>query len=130
MKLSDIRDYIASLNMADNVYMSTLPDKLDKSIGVYNSKHQQAYNVCIGGVDMASYETKYVSLLVHWNKSPSESEEAAQALFDALQATREATINNKTIKFVQLLYEAQDIGKDDAGICEWDIEAAFICKKG
>lgn len=130
MRLSDIRDYIASLGISDNIYMGTLPVKQDESIGVYNSKHQQAYSVCIGGASLASYEAKYVTLLIHWNKSPAESEETAQRLFEALRDVREVTINQETIKFVQLLYEAQDVGKDDSGICEWVIEAVFICKKG
>ena len=37
MMLSDVRDYIASLKIADSVYMGKLPDKQEKSIGVYNS---------------------------------------------------------------------------------------------
>lgn len=30
MMLSDVRDYIASLGLADHVYMGKLPDKQDK----------------------------------------------------------------------------------------------------
>lgn len=62
MMLADIRDYIESLNLADFVYMGKLPDKKEKSIGVYNSKHQYDYNVPIGGTQLASYELKYVTL--------------------------------------------------------------------
>lgn len=130
MKLSDVRDYVDSLGISNSVYMGTLPDKHEESIGVYNSKHQHAYTTCIGGAALASYGIKYVTLLIHWNKSPADSENAAQALFDALREAREETINNETIKFIQLLYEPQDIGKDDFGICEWVIEAAFLFAKG
>ena len=35
MMLSDVRDYIASLGLADYVYMSKMPDKKEKSIKVY-----------------------------------------------------------------------------------------------
>lgn len=42
MMLEDVRDYIASLDVAEHVYMGKLPDKEDKSVGVYNSKHQNA----------------------------------------------------------------------------------------
>ena len=38
MMLSDVRDYVESLELADQVYMGSLPDKQEKSIGVYNSK--------------------------------------------------------------------------------------------
>ena len=48
-------------------------DKQEKSIGVYNSKHQQEYKTALGGPQLASYGTKYVTLLMHWNNSPRES---------------------------------------------------------
>ena len=41
MMLSDVRDYVESLGISENVYMGKLPDKPEKSIGVYNSKHQR-----------------------------------------------------------------------------------------
>lgn len=104
MTLADVRDYIDSLGLADYVYMAKLPDKQDRSIGVYNSKHQYPYKVAIGGPALESYGTRYITLLVHWNKSPRETEKAATALFEAIQKTREAKINDATIKFFQPLY--------------------------
>lgn len=128
--LSDVRDYIASLNLAEHVYMGKLDAKQDKSIGVYNSKHQQVYRTAIGGPGLESYGTKYVTLLVHWNKSPRDTEKAATALFEAVRDTREVIINNKTIKFIQPLYDIQDVGTDKSGIYEMAIEAAVIYEKG
>ena len=129
MTLADVRDYVESLKLADHVYMGKMPDKQDKSIGVYNSKHQHAYSTAIGGPDLQSYGTKYVTLLVHWTRSPRETEEAAAALFEAVRKAREVTINNATVKFIQPLYEIQDVGTDDAGIYEMVIEAAVIYQK-
>lgn len=132
MTLADVRDYIASLNIAEpqKIYMGKLDAKPDKTIGVYHSKHQHVYKTAIGGTSLESYGTKYVTLLVHWNKSPRDTEKAATALFEALTTTREAQINNETIKFIQPLYEIQDVGTDDSGIYEMVIEAAFIYAKG
>lgn len=130
MMLSDVHDFIKSLNLAEYVYMSTMPDKKEKSIGVYNSKHQQEYKTAIGGPRMESYGTKYVTLLIHWNNSPRESEKVAMTAFEAVETVRNVTVNNELIKFIQPLYEPQDIGKDDAGICEWVIEMAVIYEKG
>lgn len=129
MTLADIRDYIASLDLADHVYMSKMPDKMDKSIGVYNSKHQYPYKTAIGGSNLESYGTKYVTFLVHWNKSPRDTEQATMNLFEAIKATDEVKIHNETIKFIQPLYEPQDVGTDDAGIFEMVIEAAVIYNK-
>ena len=77
MMLSDARDYIASLGIAEHVYMGKLPDKEDKSIGVYNSKHQYPYRTVLGGPSLEGYGEKYVTVLVHWNKSPRDTERTA-----------------------------------------------------
>ena len=130
MMLSDVRDYIDTLGLADHEYMGKLPDKQEKSIGVYNSKHEHAYHTAIGGPALESYGTKYVTLLVHWNKSPRETEKAATALFEAVRAAREVTIHEEKIKFIQPLYELQNVGTDDAGIYEMVIEAAGVYEKG
>ena len=130
MTLADVRDYIASLNLADHVYMGKLPDKEEKSIGVYNSKHQYLYHTAIGGPDQESYGQKYVTFLVHWNKSPRDTEKATTDLFEALRQARDVTVNDETIKFIQPLYEIQNVGTTDAGIYEMVIEMAVIYEKG
>ena len=79
---------------------------------------------------MESYGTKYVTLLVHWNKSPRDTEGAALKLFEAVRNAEEVTINESKIKFIQPLYDIQDVGTDDAGIFEMVIEAAVIYEKG
>lgn len=129
MTLADVRDYIASLNLTKEVYMGKLPDKPEQSIGVYNSKHQYPPHRTLGGPDWQGYGIKHVTLLVHWNKSPRDIEKAATALFDAMNAARDVKINETTIKFIQLLYDLQDIGTDETGVYEYVIEAAVIYEK-
>lgn len=129
MTLADVRDYIASLNLAKEVYMGKLPDKPEQSIGVYNSKHQYPYHGTLGGPEQQGYGIKHVTLLVHWNKSPRDTEKAATALFDVINVARNVKINETTIKFIQLLYDLQDIGTDEAGVYEYVIEAAVIYEK-
>lgn len=129
MNLEDVRDYVASLGMSEHVYMGKLPDKEDKSIGVYNSKHQHAYREVLGGRELEGYSEKYVSLLIHWNKSPRDTEKVSKELFEKLRIMRDANINNETIKFFQPLYDLQDIGTDDTGIYEMIIEGVFIFEK-
>ena len=43
--------------------MGKLPDKEDKSVGVYNSKHQNVYHTALGGPSLEGYGEKYVTLL-------------------------------------------------------------------
>lgn len=130
MTLADVCDFIESLGMADHVYMGDMPDKEEKSVGVYNSKHQNVYHTALGGAQNEGYGQKYVTFLIHWNKSLRETEKAATALFDRMRELRAYKINQATIQFIQPIYKLQDIGKDDNGICEMVIEAAVIFKKG
>lgn len=130
MMLSDVRDYIASLGLAEHVYMGKLDAKKEKSIGVYYSKHTHAYKMAIGGPSLESYGAKYVTFLVHWNKSPRDTEKAATELFREVRDTRDAAVNESKIKFIQPLYELQDVGTDNSGIYEMVIEAAVIYEKG
>lgn len=129
MMLSDVRDYIESLGIAEHVYSGKLDAKKEKSIGVYNSKHEQAYRTAIGGPELESYGTKYITLLVHWNKSQRETEKAATDLFKKVAAAREEKINDVTMKFILPIYDLQDVGTDDNGIYEMVIEAAIIYVK-
>lgn len=130
LMLADVRDYIASLHVSDNVYMSKLPGALDHAVGVYNSKHTHEYKTALGGKDFESYGIKYVTLLLHWSRSPRETEKAAIDLLACLAEAREQLVNDALIKFIMPLYEPQDIGTDDAGIYEQVIEAAFVYGKG
>lgn len=130
IRLSDVRDYIESLKIAEHVYSGKMDPKEDKSFGVYHSKHTYAYRTAIGGPSMQSYGTKHVTLQIHWNKSQRETEDAAIKLFKALEKTSEVIINEKKIQFIQLLVsEPVDVGTDDTGVYEMVIEAAIIYQK-
>ena len=131
MMLANVRDFIATLGVAEdrNVYMGKLENKKQKSIGVYNSKHEHAYTQAIGGKENASYSSKYVTLLVHWNKSCRDTEHASMGLFSKLEEVREVEINEEKIKFVRLLTDPVDVGTDDAGIYETVIETEIIYER-
>lgn len=64
MILSDVRDYMDSLKLADHVYMGKLDAKKERSVGVYHSRHSHAYKTAIGGPALESYGTMYVTFLV------------------------------------------------------------------
>jgi len=128
--LVDVRDYIKSLKLSEYTYMGKLDSKKDESIGVYHSKRESPYKTAIGGPSLQSYGIKSVSFLVHWNKSPRDTEKAAKVLFEALRDTREVKINETTIKFIQLLNEEPvDVSTDDDGIYEMVIEVAIIYER-
>lgn len=132
LSLADVRDYIATLNISadNNTYSGKLADKKDKSIGVYNLKQGRPPITAIGGIENSSYNTKAISLLVHWNKSQRQTEEAANRLYEALTKCRNVTVNDKKILFVKHSYnEPISVDTDDKGIFEYVIECLFYYER-
>ncbi len=134
MKLRDIRDYVATLNIAadENCYCGKMADKADKSIGIYPLKQKQPGGMPLGGMENGSYGIKAISFLIHWNRSPTEAEEAAAALQEAIISCREQQINGHTIKFIIVGYdEPIPVDTDENGIYEYVIEClVYYEKKG
>lgn len=125
MRLRDIRDFIASLGITDDehCYCGKMTDKKDKSIGIYPLKQSQPCKIPLGGMKNGSYGMKAVSLLIHWNRSPTESEDAANVLQEALMSCREVTVNGRKIKFIFVAYdEPIPVDTDENGIFEYVIE--------
>lgn len=132
MYLNDMLDLVRGLSLVEDghLYMGKLDGKKERSIGVYNSKHEKAFKTAIGGPACESYGMKYVSLLVHGSRSIRDTEHLAAALFEKLRNVREMRVNEVTIKFIQLLTNGPvDVGTDDAGICEMVMEAAVVYAK-
>lgn len=132
LSLKDIRQYISSLNIAadDNVYMGKLDDKKQKSIGVYSRPASGSPNIAIGGLEYTTYDTKPVSLLVHWSKSKDETEMAAYDLFEKLRNVTSLTIGDTPINYLRLMVpEPQDVGTDDGGVYEYVIWLDFVYQR-
>lgn len=132
LSLKDIRQYISSLNIAvdDNVYMGKLDNKNQKSIGVYSRPASGSPNIAIGGLEYTTYDTKPVSLLVHWSKSKDETEMAAYDLFEKLRNVTSLTIGDTSINYLRLMVpEPQDVGTDDGGVYEYVIWLDFVYQR-
>lgn len=132
MRLSDIREYIAGLGIADNehVYIGKMDNKKEKSIGVYSRSRESDPVVALGGVEYSSYDVKSISLLVHWNRSKVETEEAALQLFEIIKKERRFVVGSALVQFIRLMMpEPQDVGTDDDGIYEYVIWLDFIYQK-
>ena len=70
LRLTDIQDWIISLGIAEesHVYIGKLDNKQQKSIGIYNRSGSGPPNIALGGLEYTTYDTKQLSLLVHWNR--------------------------------------------------------------
>lgn len=121
--LNDVCQYIEKLKPSfDNYYLGFIDKKKEKTLGVYGLKNNSKV-MALGGLVNTSYAIRYVSLLVHWNHSTSESEEVANQLFNSIQDSRPEYIGNHRINYLMMNNGgAIDIGRDDNGVCEYVIE--------
>ncbi|MDD7740689.1 MAG: minor capsid protein [Fusicatenibacter sp.] len=126
--LEDIQLLVKGMVLAEHVYIGKLDAKEQKSIGIYPFKDGSRYEHGVGRE--LTYGSKKVSFLVHWNKSPSDTEKAAIALFENLVQVKEERINEKDILFVRpLTDEPVGVGTDESGIYEMVIEAEFVYER-
>lgn len=132
LSLKDIRQYIADLNITvdSNVYIGKMDNKKQKSIGVYTRPASGPPSMALGGLDCTTYDVKLISLLVHWNRSKDESEQAAFKLFEKLRGITSLSIGGTHINYLRLMVpEPQDVGTDDCGVYEYVIWLDFIYQR-
>lgn len=133
LALKDIREYISGLGIAedDHVYIGKLDNKKHQSIGVYSRSSSGNAYIPLGGIQNASYGTRPVSLLVHWNRNKPETEETAYRLYELLRDAGRVEIGGIPIHYIRMMVpEPQDIGTDDNGVYEYVIWLDFIYRKG
>ena len=132
LKLTEIRQWIASLGIAEDqhVYMGKLDNKQQKSIGVYGRNGSGSPGIALGGLECTTYDTKRLSLLVHWTTRKAESEVAAYELFEKLRNVSSLDIGDTHINYLSLMVpEPQDVGTDEGGVYEYVIWLDLIYER-
>ena len=132
LKSTDVRAWIASLGIAEDqhVYMGKLDNKQQKSIGVYGRNGSGSPGIALGGLECTTYDTKRLSLLVHWTTRKAESEVAAYELFEKLRNVSSLDIGDTHINYLRLMVpEPQDVGTDDGGVYEYVIWLDLIYER-
>ena len=132
LKLTEIRQWIASLGIAEDqhVYIGKLDNKQQKSIGVYGRNGSGSPGIALGGLECTTYDTKRLSLLVHWTTRKAESEVAAYELFEKLRNVSNLDIGDTHINYLRLMVpEPQDVGTDEGGVYEYVIWLDLIYQR-
>jgi hypothetical protein len=124
MTLSEIRDWLKDIGIADNHYIGRLDNKKERSIGVYGRSRKGQPPVALGGMGLTSYGVRAVSLLLHWNTNARETEAAARALWDALLCAAHVDLpGGGHIQCVRMnVPEPVAVGTDRGGVYEYVIE--------
>lgn len=130
MDIGTFKDFLKVLfPEAGFYYCGKLDNKKQKSVGVYTRNTARPLTVPVGGTRNKTYFEKSLSILVHWNKSSTETEKSSALLLERLVNCNNESINDGefTIKYIRSdANEAVDVGTDENGIYERTIWITVI----
>lgn len=121
MTLKNVKDWMKSYATADVWKIGTYDNTKDKTICVRNLTSNM-HKIALGGLSNTTTAIKGVSIVVHWNKNPDESEQVAQSIH-ALFYGQKPVISDYQIKKCDMRSdEPISVGTDVNGIFEYVIE--------
>ena len=125
--LTQFKDYLKTLNLADHYYIGKIDNSKEKTIGIYSMLHAERIEA-IG--KQSSYDIAGFRILVHWNKSMSETETASRKVYSAIRYIQDTQMTDKFVYYVDLsLGEPQFIGTDENGVYEYHIMGWIYYKR-
>lgn len=116
--LADVRDWLASLDAVEATWtIGRYEAGRQHACCVYQRQAGSGAQVALGRATLTL--VKSVSVLVRWDQSHRRTEEAAMALYSALEGNPDATIGGHDVSYVDLVNpEPVDLGSDADGIFE------------
>ena len=129
MTLADIKDYLKSKIESPFWYIGKINGNDKQCIGIY-SIQGPARTIPIGGLKNKSYDTKAVSVLIHWGVDAVCAESKAQELYDLLYGQRGLIGGNEVFLFDMQTDSPVSVGTDNKGIYEHIINFVIYFKKG
>lgn len=126
--LATFKDYLKTLDLADNYYIGKIDNTKLKTIGIYSQPGMRRIEA-IGKA--SSYDVAGIRILVHWNKNARETEEAARNIFESIRYITDADISEEVhVNYLDLIEpEPNFIGTDDNGVYEYHISARIYYRR-
>lgn len=132
--LSEIKDYLKTLNVAEHYSVGKIENSKQKSLGVYSDSSTRRVEA-IGR--NSSYGTLRIRLLLHWNKSAVETEEAARELFSKIRYIQDLDLTESDssslyvyIEYIEWDYDSPVfVGTDDNGVFEYVISGIVFYRR-
>ena len=126
--IAEFRDYLKTLNVAENYYIGKIENSKEYTVGVYADASTPRVEAVGKG---SSYGTFGIRLLVHWNKNANETEQSARSLFSEIRYIQDLDMGDIHVQYLDLDYdEPIFIGTDANGVYEYVITGTIYYKKG
>lgn len=128
MTLKEVKDFLKTQIEADNWKIGTYDNSKDKTICVRNLTSNRN-KLALGGLKNTSTRTKGISIVVHWNKNPDETERISQQIHDVFYG-QHPLINDKQVVLCEMRSdEPISLGTDSSGVYEYVIELWITYKE-
>lgn len=128
MTLTDVKDYLKENIQCDNWHVGKIDANKEYCIGIYPTT-PPAPRIALGGVNLTSYTSKAVSILVHWGKSATPAEAKAQEIFNLLFGQNPTIGGTRVVLFDFRTAEPVGVGTDSNGIYEYVINFVIYYRK-
>ena len=126
--LAEFRDYLRTLEVADNYYIGKIDNSKHKTVGIYGAGSGLARIEAFG--KESSYDVTRIRILVHWNKNARETEVASRNLYEKLRYITDVDMGGIHIDYLSLdEAEPSFIGTDDNGVYEYHISARIYYRR-
>ena len=128
MTLKEVKDFLKTQVEADNWKIGTYDNSKDKTICVRNLTNNRN-KLALGGLINTSTRTKGISIVVHWNKNPDETERISQQIHNVFYG-QHPLINDKQVVLCEMRSdEPISLGTDSSGVYEYVIELWITYKE-
>lgn len=128
MTLEDVKDWLKTVVEAPRWYIGKINGNDKQCIGVY-STHGPARPIPVGGLKNRSYDTRAISILIHWGSDAVQAEAKAQGIYDALYGQTSVIGGHQVVMFDMRSDAPVSVGTDEKGIYEYVINFVIYYRK-
>lgn len=121
MTLKDVKGWLKTQVSADAWKIGTYDVSKDKTVCVRNLTSNRSM-LAVGGLQNTTTAVKGISIVVHWNKNPDETERVAQSIHALFYGQRPLIDDLQVVKCDMRSDEPIGVGTDANGIYEYVIE--------
>ena len=126
--LSDVRDYLKSVNLFSSYYVGRIDSNKKNVLGVYDLRNRARHKTI--GTNTSKYEVKGVSLLIHGDTNKTSTEKLAIKLYEALESAENGEIAGRKVNIIDLQQDAPiDVDADSSKVYEYVIEVLFYVER-
>lgn len=126
MLVSEFIDYLEQHFPDIDFYDGTIDKNSSKCIGIY-TKEGQPSHIALGGLECTSFNSKRLSILIHWTENANLCESTATSIYNFLFGVSDILIGNRRVASIQMLDSGPiSIQRDENNICEMVVRINII----